>query len=271
MIKSSNQFCIYSTLFLFILGCDGLMNEYQDDDVGALAIDITICDILSNTENAINAIAFADDSLSLIALYDTLKIDTSSFISISNTSAWKLPLIADTCFFMVYAPQQADSYFVAINSSSGFSLYNSGGQSVESENEILTLTNVAGCPETRTRKAYSGLNGLYLARVINPNVSTLHMVFLNDNLPPKASFIVSSSNVSVGDTISFTDQSAKGSYPIISYLWDFGDGSSRSDSSFVRHAYVDSGKFSPSITVSDGYLSNTVTKTDFINVLGVGE
>ena len=78
---------------------------------------------------------------------------------------------------MIYAPQVADSYFVAINSSTGFTLYSAGGQLVSTENENLSLTNVAGCPEARTRQVYASLNGAYLARVINPNVSTLHLVF----------------------------------------------------------------------------------------------
>ena len=37
------------------------------------------------------------------------------------------------------------------------------------------------------------------------------------------------------------------------------------------HAYMDSGVFSPSLTVSDGYLVSRVTKNDFININGGGD
>ena len=92
------------------------------------------------------------------------------------------------------------------------------------------------------------------------------------NLPPVAIIKSDKTSVFTEEIIEFSgDDSYDPEGDALDYLWDFGDGSSRSDSSFVRHAYVDSGKFCPSITVSDGYLSNTVTKTDFINVLGGGE
>ena len=180
-------------------------------------------------------------------------------------------MVADTCFFMIYTPQQADSYFVVINSSSGFDLYNSDGISVEPENDDITLTNVAGCPEAKTRKVYISLSGVYLARIINPNVSSINLVLMNTNSPPIASFNVIPLNISIGDTVSFIDQSTQGSYPIVSHNWDFGDGRASSDSSFVQHAYLDSGDFSPKITVSDGYLSSTLIKMDLISVSGSAE
>jgi len=268
MINTLQKFCIYLMLFLFIPGCGDLLDKYEGDDLQPISIDITICDILSNTENAVTGVTVSYDSLSMVVIFDTLSSDTASFISLSNSNSWRLPLAADTCFFMLYAPQAADSYFVAINSSTEFNLYGVDGQTVLPANDDLTLTNVAGCPETRTRQVYASLNGAYLARIINPNVSTLHLVLLNNNLPPTASFSASPASISIGDTVSFTDQSTKGSYPIISYNWDFGDGSVSNDSSFVQHAYSDSGKFTPSITVSDGYLSNTITKIELITVLG---
>ena len=271
MTRAIKKFFTYFMLLLFLPGCNELLDEYQGENIQPLEIDITICNILSNTENAVTGVTVAYNSLTLSAIYDTLSGDTASFISLNNSNAWRLPLSADTCFFMIYAPQVADSYFVAINSSTGFTLYSAEGQLVSTENENLSLTNVAGCPEARTRQVYASLNGAYLARVINPNVSTLHLVFLNTNIPPTADFNANPASIAIGDTVSFSDQSAQGSKPIISYKWDFGDGSASSDSSFVQHAYSDSGKFSPSITVSDGYLSNTVTKTELITVSGGGE
>ena len=64
--------------------------------------------------------------------------------------------------------------------------------------------------------------------------------------PPLADFSVSSLTGIIGDTLSFIDNSINGTNPIISYIWDFGDGSTSDDSSVVVHAYSDSGIFSPS-------------------------
>jgi len=271
MIETIKKNFIYFVLLMFMVGCNDLMDEYKGDDLLPLGIDVTICDILSNTENVITGYTWAYDSLSLVSIYDTLSGDTTSFTSLSNSNSWKLPLVADTCFFMIYAPQQADSYFVVINSSSGLDLYNKDGVSVEPEDHDITLTNVAGCPAAKTRKVYVSLSGVYLARVINSNVSSINLVLMNTNSPPVSFFNASPLNVTIGDTVSFTDQSTKGSYPIVSHYWDFGDGSGSSDSSFVQHAYSDSGKFSPTITVSDGYLSSSLTKTELVTVLGGSE
>ena len=170
------------------------------------------------------------------------------------------------CYFMVFAPQQADSYIVALNSSSEFALYNSGGNLIAPDNEITSLKNIAGCSDVRVRQAYSGLSGAYLGRLVNPNVTSLKMVLMNTNQPPTAAFNTSSSSVSIGDTITFTDQSQSGTYPIQTYSWNFGDDNTNSDSSIVEHAYADSGLYSPSLTVSDGYLFHTLTKNEHINV-----
>ena len=48
------------------------------------------------------------------------------------------------------------------------------------------------------------------------------------------------------------------------------DDNTNDDSSVVQHAYSDSGLFSPSLTVSDGYLFHTVTKTEMITISGGG-
>jgi PKD repeat protein len=171
---------------------------------------------------------------------------------------------------MFFAPQMADSYVVVLNSSSELQLHGEQGSVIDPDNSTTSLKNVAGCPNARIRQSYSGLSGAYLAKLVNPNVSSLKMVIMNTNSIPIANFSTSANSVTMGDTITFTDQSENGSYPIVTYNWVFGDNNTNSDSSVVQYAYPDSGQYSPSLTVSDGYLFHTIIKTGHINVSGGG-
>ena len=116
------------------------------------------------------------------------------------------------------------------------------------------------------RQTFSQLSGVYLAKLVNPNVSSVKMVIMNTNNAPIANFSTSTSDAFVGDSIMFTDESSQGSYPIVLHAWNFGDNNSRTDSSVVFHAYNDSGEYSPSLTVSDGYLFHTLFKNAHISV-----
>lgn len=113
----------------------------------------------------------------------------------------------------------------------------------------------------RMRYVYSNLYGAYLAKIVNYSSSSVQLALLNDNLPPSADFTVSSSTAFAGDTLSFVSISQNGDYPITTYNWNFGDNNVNNDSSFVHHSYADSGEYSPSLTVSDGYLYDTTYKT----------
>ena len=61
------------------------------------------------------------------------------------------------CYFMVFAPQQADSYIVALNSSSEFALYDSGGNVIAPDNDHI-LKEYRRLFDARVRQAYSGLS-----------------------------------------------------------------------------------------------------------------
>ena len=113
----------------------------------------------------------------------------------------------------------------------------------------------------RMRYVYSNLYGAYLAKIVNYSSSSVQLAILNDNLPPLADFTVSSSTAFAGDTLSFASTSQNGDYVITTYNWNFGDNNSSNDSSFVYHSYADSGTYTPSLTVSDGYLYDTIIKT----------
>jgi len=60
----------------------------------------------------------------------------------------------------------------------------------------------------------------------------------------------------------FTDNSAS-PYPIQDWLWEFGDGETATDQNPV-HSYQDTGAYSVSLTVTDGYVTRKTTKSDFI-------
>jgi PKD repeat protein len=63
----------------------------------------------------------------------------------------------------------------------------------------------------------------------------------------------------------FTDESTAGTNPIISWSWDFGDGGN-SSSQNPTHTYSNPGTYTVTLTVSDGDLSDTETKVDYIHV-----
>ena len=254
---------------LILISCDDLIRDFQSDEKNPLVIDNTICEIL-NEKESVTAITFTSDSLTMTAIYSSLISDTLSFTSLSNSNNWKIP-VDSLIYFMVYAPQTADSYFVALNSSSEFGLFTINGEEVKPDQNNSSMLNIAGCSDVRVRYVYSSLNGVYLGRLVNSNVSSVKMVFMNSNSIPTADFSVSPISAVIGDTLTFTESSSSGSYPIISYEWDFGDESSSDDSSVVEHAYSDSGSFSPSLTVSDGYLSNSITQSNLITISGGSE
>ena len=259
-------------LFLIVLtinSCGDLLDDYESNPLDASSIDQEICRILNELES-VSASTIENDSLTTITIFDSLVQDTLSFIHLSNINNWEIP-IDGSSYFILHAPQEADSYFVAFNSSSEFHLYNGDGTMVEPSSETTSLKSIAGCPDIRVRQTFSDLNGAYLAKLVNPNVSSVKMVVMNTNNLPSANFSTSANDVFVGDTITFADESSEGSYPILTYSWNFGDNSTDNDSSVVQHAYTDSGEYSPALTVSDGYLFHTLVKNAHIRVDSGGD
>ena len=264
MVNRFIFFQIITSIILFT-SCDDILVEYEDNLRSGKSIDLTICEILNYKESFFGNTFSNDSSLTLKNLYDIHSIDTNSFIKLSNDNSWDIS-IDSMCYFMIFAPQEADSYFVGLNSSSEFSLFDSNGQLVIPYSEKISMENIAGCSSNRVREVYADLYGVYLGTISNPNVSNIKLVFMNTNNPPIADFSTSSMNSDIGDTITFFDQSEAGSYPIVSYEWDFGDTYSSNEPKNTVHVYGDSGVFSPSLKVSDGYLSNSIKKFDLIKI-----
>jgi PKD repeat protein len=76
---------------------------------------------------------------------------------------------------------------------------------------------------------------------------------------PTASFNFSPASPVEGDSVQFTDTSTAGTYPIVSWSWDFGDGATSSQQN-PTHAYSDSGAYTVRLTVVDsGGLSGSAS------------
>ena len=170
------------TYFLIVLSsCSDMLSDYEKNDIYPLGVDEKIC-ITLNGKQPINANSFMnEDSLTIENLYRQHSTDTNLFISPSEEHHWSIS-IDSTSYFMLNASEVADSYFVALDFSSELKLYNESGNLVIPFNDKISLQNVAGCSNIRVREVYSYLDGLYLASLYNPNVATVNLIFINDNI-----------------------------------------------------------------------------------------
>ncbi len=83
---------------------------------------------------------------------------------------------------------------------------------------------------------------------------------------PTADFVGTPTTIVEGESVSFTDLSGTGTNPITSRYWTFGDDGT-SSSTNPTNTYDDPGIYTVSLTVSDGDLSDTETKTAYITVI----
>ena len=81
--------------------------------------------------------------------------------------------------------------------------------------------------------------------------------------PLTANFVSNTNCILKSNSVDFTDVSSSGSN--VSYLWDFGDGSS-SILQNPSHAYLNPGKYTVSLTITNSLTSSTESKVDYIKV-----
>ena len=168
-------------VLIVLCGCGDVLSDYETNDIHPLNIDEIIC-LTLNERQSINANIFInEDSLTIKDLYEQHSIDTNLFISPTKEHHWSIS-IDSTSYFMLSASEIADSYFVALDFSSELKLYSESGNLIAPINDKISLQNVAGCSNIRVRQVYSGLNGLYLATIYNPNVTIVNLIFINDNV-----------------------------------------------------------------------------------------
>lgn len=82
---------------------------------------------------------------------------------------------------------------------------------------------------------------------------------------PAAAFIADVTVIDDGDTVQFTDESTPGLAAITSWVWDFGDGQTSTQQS-PAHVYAAPGDYTVSLTVTNSYGPDTVTKTAYVAV-----
>ncbi len=94
----------------------------------------------------------------------------------------------------------------------------------------------------------------------------LHIpTFVIADNPPTADFVGNPTSGPAPLAVQFTDLSTPGTNPITSWYWTFGDGTT-SNVQHPNHTYTAPGLYTVSLTVSDGSLSNTMTRVEYINV-----
>jgi len=79
---------------------------------------------------------------------------------------------------------------------------------------------------------------------------------------PEADFYTTNTSIYIGQLIMFYDQSENDP---TEWEWDFGDGSTSTEQS-PTHTYSSTGSYSVKLTVSNGIMSDSKTKTDYITV-----
>ena len=169
--------------FLFILciqfqSCGILLEEYEDDETLPLPIDLKSCTIMNDLASLTVSVMENRSEISESALFDTLVLDSSYFITQSDSNNWEIP-IDSICYFIIHAFEEDESNIISLNSSSEFNLFKNGTDLVLPYNGDINLKNIAGCPESRLRLEYKNLSGSYLARLVNLNTKSLKMVFLS--------------------------------------------------------------------------------------------
>lgn len=81
---------------------------------------------------------------------------------------------------------------------------------------------------------------------------------------PTSSF-TSPLSICLGDTLQLLDASVANGDPIISYQWDFGDGSPFSSAQNPRHQFSSSGTYNVTLTVSNGHCQDDTTLAVSVN------
>ncbi len=83
-------------------------------------------------------------------------------------------------------------------------------------------------------------------------------------IAPVAAFVANTTSGLTPLSVQFVDQSASGTSPITSWLWNFGDGFTSTQAS-PSHVYSNAGVYNVTLTVSNGVGSDGEAKTQYIN------
>lgn len=130
------------------------------------------------------------------------------------------------------------------------------GQTANTQGPHVVTYNTPGF-HTVTLTVFNGTN--------NDTETKTNWVEVIDPNAINADFIANATTIVAGNTIDFTDQTING--PAISWDWDFGNGLTDNMQNPVGVLYDTPGLYTVSLTVSDGSVSDTETKLEYIEVL----
>ena len=107
---------------------------------------------------------------------------------------------------------------------------------------------------------------LVLKDLDNDN-ATQNVNIVLKNMPPKADFTWTPITPNVSQEVQFTDNSTDPENDALTYSWNFGD-SATSTEKDPKHTYTTAGTYTITLTVNDGTLTNTITKTIVVSLSG---
>jgi PKD repeat protein len=128
-------------------------------------------------------------------------------------------------------------------------------------NDVIVIT------VTATRTGLEGGESTGRITVGSDNVEP-KIIGVRLQQPLSANFEVSPRSPFALNPVEFTDTSrlAEGIDPVTSWMWDFGDGATSTEQDPV-HTYEEAGLYTVTLTVSNGTLTETIEREDFIEVL----
>ena len=128
------------------------------------------------------------------------------------------------------------------------------------------MQNVAGCSNVRVRQVYSGLYGLYLARLYNPNVSTINLVFVNTNDETLTNFISTHSFLAGKVPMSFPHEFQTRDHRLINIESMVKNNGLLNASALGKHVYKNMDIIYPLLATSDGLSLYNDTRVDLNNI-----
>jgi len=261
---------IFSGILIFYLGCETQISDYDIKTFNVTQIDNDACEQFYNynLEKAINTTDLDTAYNNLDSLYAFILGDTSSLLNINNTQLTEIRMASDTTYLSVFVGQAADSTYFFSDAFVDIDVINSSGNLITLISNKSTLEDIAACPNVRTRLAFDLEPGYYIFELKALEAKIFNVVFINSNIAPSASFSASPLIGIDSLEVSFSDMSLEGTFPITSWMWNFGDNTSDS-TRFLQnpmHQYNKADTFSVSLTVSDGILKSTIVMDNFIQI-----
>lgn len=178
---------IYLISFLVILldiGCNKLLEDYQDETFSMNESDVAACNIfgadsisVGRTINGLLDTSFTSraDSIAFI-MEDSLKVITTS-----ENYPWQITMESDTCFMVLYLPSASLETKIYLDDPLNIDLYSDAGQVLEPESQSPSLTAIAGCPLIRALYTYNLSPGNYLIKVTGDDLNNTLFVLLGND------------------------------------------------------------------------------------------